>query len=125
MCVRIYYQHICGHISPTVNEIRSCQHHNLTGYWERAQLPESQDQIDYCNAMCAAEPLGTTRTMGEDCPACTHAARLAAEAEAMRRDNEAFDRIRGAVVKPLPHKKRQARGGSSGDKKEGSSKSKK
>ena len=66
--------------------------------------------------MCSAESYSTTRTEGGDCPACAYAATTAAEAEAVRLHNDIFSRIRASVVKPLPHKKRLARGGPSGDK---------
>jgi hypothetical protein len=66
--------------------------------------------------MCSAGSYSTTRTEGGVCPACAYAATAAAEAEAVRLHNEMFSRIRASVVKPLPHKKRLARGGPSADK---------
>lgn len=105
MCVSIYFQHQCGHISSTANEIQSCDNFELVGDWTRLQAPESQEQIDYCNAMCRAESRTTSRTVDGVCLPCGQRARAAAEAEAARRHNEIFDRIRASVVKPPPHKK--------------------
>jgi hypothetical protein len=117
MCFRTYFQRACGHISPTANETRNCDHHEQIEDWRRLQLPESQGQIDYCHAMCNAESYSITRTEDGVCPGCAYDARVAAETQAMRQHNEILSRIRASVAKPPPQKKRRARNGESSKRK--------
>lgn len=116
MCVRVHFQHACGHISEEANEIHSCDHRELIWDWEQAQLPGSQDEIDHRNAMCLAESRRSDRTDDSFCPACAAgaAAGAAADAELARLQDEAFERSWGPVKKSVPHKTSQRGGGPPG-----------
>lgn len=89
MCIKIYYQFTCGHISVIGNEFHPCEHETGKKWHRQPPLPETRAIIDTAKALCKEISAREYKAYDGNCSVCVGAARRAAAAKAKSKDSKA------------------------------------